>query len=442
MFRFMILLCVITVLTPCRLLMGVDYLKLSDLETEIDDIASGNASHAVAITLENDNGNAIVTVGVDPVNAGNDIKRRNLVALIVSGHQGAESKRIVIYGTQHSREWVSYRVVINTATFLLANKTRKGGPGVAGWGGLPDSERFDKFKAMSKDASIENLIKDAEIVTVPVMNPEGYQYSFLNDASGGVELGGWRKNRRNVTADPKYVGDTDSADPIVGVDLNRNWPTSDWGKTTYPNPPGGDEATSRWRAENVYTGKPATPPWNADKDTPMPGGPDNEQEIIGGVWLASGTVFEKADTVIDIHSFGGYVGIPDLMDTANNNLRPTWKATVGPAINDDVIFKSMAASIYNLVVDPTTGDKYRLWDQYSTTGDTTNWGYEKVNAKKSLSFLFEVGYDSGFSPFRNGFRPVNASAHADKVVPGLMYIFFATVDQQLAHKPAAAFKKP
>lgn len=45
---------------------------------------------------------------------------------------------------------------------------------------------------------------------VPVVNPDGYEYSWTNDRM-------WRKNRRQFSN-------------CVGVDLNRNFASSNWGK--------------------------------------------------------------------------------------------------------------------------------------------------------------------------------------------------------------------
>ena len=60
--------------------------------------------------------------------------------------------------------------------------------------------------------AIKSLLKNTELWFVPVMNPDGYQYTFLNP---GTRL--WRKTLRDNNGNGTIeVGD--------GVDPNRNYP--------------------------------------------------------------------------------------------------------------------------------------------------------------------------------------------------------------------------
>jgi hypothetical protein len=466
-------------------LLGQGYKTMTQLEEEMQAIADGAHGCAELITLEDGDGHTIVTDGLDAV-AG-DIKRRFMYSLVASSTYGTEKFCILITANFHAREWVAYRTVLRDMKFILDNKTRGNN-----YANLPDAGRFDKLAAMANTASIKNLLKDAEICTVPMGNPEGYQFSKANDAASPPPKGdGWRKSRRDTTPAAwaantaytvgKYVRPTVAGDtmyrctqagnsaaaeptwpatgtvndgtvvwtavradlvllpelltPIVpGVNLARNFPDIDWSDVGV--------ATSRHREDDNYCGRPVTAPWPATgPPPPIPGVLENE--IAGIVWLASGQVHPKPNCVIDVHSYGGYVGVPDTFDNANN-LRPDWKkpGAGGVVIDDETVMKSLATTAYEMIIDPTTSDPYRLWTLYPTSGDATNWGYMTLNAKKSLSFLIEVGWEEDWPPTKNGFRPANPDAHADKVLPGLLYMMFATVDTSMGRAPAAKFKKP
>ena len=62
----------------------------------------------------------------------------------------------------------------------------------------------------AEDAKIVKLLQSTELWFVPIMNPDGYQYTFTNERL-------WRKNLRNNDGDPQItISD--------GVDPNRNYP--------------------------------------------------------------------------------------------------------------------------------------------------------------------------------------------------------------------------
>ena len=96
---------------------------------------------------------------------------------------------VVAIGTQHPREWISPMVTMCIADALAH--------------GLTD-----------EDPDIVDLIDRIDVVVVPVVNPDGYVYSWQVDRM-------WRTNRR----------------PGGGVDLNRNWAAM-WGTGVAGEPPG------------------------------------------------------------------------------------------------------------------------------------------------------------------------------------------------------------
>lgn len=98
-------------------------------------------------------------------------------------------KAIFLHGLQHAREWISGSTVNYIAYSLLSK-----------FGGS-DAESY----------LITSLLRKLEFIIVPIMNPDGYEYSWTTNRL-------WRKNRSPSTILPF----------VTGVDLNRNW-DDHWG---------------------------------------------------------------------------------------------------------------------------------------------------------------------------------------------------------------------
>ena len=86
---------------------------------------------------------------------------------------------VLFVGGQHAREWIAVEVPISLIEFLVSSYQSK--------------------------PAIRELIDNAEIWIIPLVNPDGYEYSRNTDRM-------WRKNLR------------DNGDGSLGVDLNRNFP--------------------------------------------------------------------------------------------------------------------------------------------------------------------------------------------------------------------------
>ncbi|MGB9906998.1 MAG: M14 family metallopeptidase [Candidatus Saccharicenans sp.] len=127
---------------------------------------------------------------------GRSLENRNIYALKVSDQPGlAETEPGVAFlGCHHAREWISVEVPLLIGKYLLEN--------------------------YSRDSQVKTLVDSAEIWLVPLVNPDGLEYSILN-----YRL--WRKNRR-LNQDGSY-----------GVDLNRNfscgWAYDDLGSSPEPD---------------------------------------------------------------------------------------------------------------------------------------------------------------------------------------------------------------
>lgn len=114
---------------------------------------------------------------------GNDIYSLTLTGPETPGNLVADRPVVLWNGGQHAREWVSPMTVSYIASKLA-----------------------DDY---GSDPRVTDIIDNTRIVIVPVMNPDGYLYTWSGERF-------WRKNRRN------------NGDGTFGVDLNRNW-GYEWG---------------------------------------------------------------------------------------------------------------------------------------------------------------------------------------------------------------------
>jgi carboxypeptidase T len=115
------------------------------------------------------------------ITLGQSLEGRPILGLRVAREQGLPA--ILYNGCQHAREWISPMTVMSLADQVV--------------GGAED------------DPQVSALLDRAEFIFVPVVNPDGYQWSW-------DEVRLWRKNRRA------------NGDGSFGVDLNRNW-GFEWG---------------------------------------------------------------------------------------------------------------------------------------------------------------------------------------------------------------------
>lgn len=118
---------------------------------------------------------------------GNSLEGRPLLALQIGGRDNeATTVPMLINGGQHAREWIAAMVPICITERLL--------------GGY------------ETDASLRAFVDGTRLWVVPVVNPDGYQYTWNADRY-------WRKNRRDEH----------------GVDLNRNFAVAFGGEGSSAN---------------------------------------------------------------------------------------------------------------------------------------------------------------------------------------------------------------
>jgi len=111
---------------------------------------------------------------------GKTVQGRDIWGVRITGPGNPNSKPGIIYNSmQHAREWVS----VSTLCFII-----------------------DKFVSLyNTDPTIKSLVDQIEWTIIPIVNADGYIYSWTNDRM-------WRKNRR-----------LDAMTGCYGVDTNRNW---------------------------------------------------------------------------------------------------------------------------------------------------------------------------------------------------------------------------
>ncbi|ORX92447.1 hypothetical protein K493DRAFT_376863 [Basidiobolus meristosporus CBS 931.73] len=133
---------------------------------------------------------------------------KDIPALRITSKNGATKKKFWFQGLQHAREWIATTTMQYVADGLASG--------------------------YATDASTKKLLDEAEIIIIPVSNPDGYEYTWNGDRL-------WRKNRRN------------NGGGVYGVDTNRNWPDH-WNKggsstnprdETYMGPSAGSEPEVR-----------------------------------------------------------------------------------------------------------------------------------------------------------------------------------------------------
>ena len=221
---------------------------------------------------------------------GRDITAIHITGPDAPGNAAADRPIILWTGCQHAREWISPMTVTYMADRLVS---------------LYDT-----------DARVHAILDQAEIIIVPVVNPDGYAYTWQ---SSSTRL--WRKNRRGG----------------YGVDLNRNWGYQ-WGGV------GSSGSTS----SETYRG---TAPFS-----------EPETAAVRDYAIALG---DRLISHIDYHSYSQLVLWPfgyDYVDAPEPD--KTFFETLGIDMSDEMI---AAGGVFY--------DPIRSSDLYPAAGDITDWMY-------------------------------------------------------------------
>lgn len=251
---------------------------------------------------------------------GTSIEGRAIKAITISapdapGNAASDRPAIVFNGCQHAREWISPM----TVTYLA-------------------SRFVDEYDTNSE---IQQLLTTARIIIVPVVNPDGYVYSWSDYRF-------WRKNRRDI------VGSTE-----FGVDLNRNWGYEWGGQGASPDP-----------FEDIYHGT----------------APFSEPETAAMLSLAD-QLGDDLVAHIDYHSYSQLILWPFGYAEGVTTPQP-----------DRSIFDSLSTELSDAMLS-SAGVFYtpiQSVDLYPAAGASTDWFYGDRDATSFTIELRPASPDPGF----------------------------------------------
>jgi len=227
------------------------------------------------------------------IDIGDSLEQRNIYALRISDNVGLQENEasILFLGCHHAREWISVEVPFLLGKYLVEN--------------------------YSTNAKVRNLVDNCDIWIVPLVNPDGLEYSIHFYRY-------WRKNMRN------------NGDGTYGVDLNRNYAYR-WGWD--------NQGSSPQTASEVYRG-PA---------------PFSEPEIQAVRDLFT---LHEFQALVSYHSYSQVILYP-------------WGYTLEASGQDDLL-RAIGEQMSGLM-EQVNGRYYAAERAgaglYLTNGDTTDWSF-------------------------------------------------------------------
>ncbi|MGH2963070.1 MAG: M14 family zinc carboxypeptidase [Solirubrobacterales bacterium] len=211
--------------------------------------------------------------------------------------KGKSRKPAVLYqGTTHAREWISTEVTRRLMTW---------------------------FARKSSTERVRRLLKTRELWFVPVVNPDGYQYTFDEERL-------WRKNLSDNNGDGEITN-------VDGVDLNRNYPEH-WNYD--------DEGSSTETTSETYRGTE----------------PGSEPETQAGIELFDRVPFKLANSY---HSYGPLLLYPE-----------GWQVQT-PA-RDLPIYIALSGTDEEPAIEGFDPDVSA--ELYTTNGEFTDWAHGEQDA--------------------------------------------------------------
>lgn len=256
----------------------------------------------------------------EKVSLGQSAEGREIWALRISkdvhSPEASERTGFVITGCHHAREWMSVEIPLHVGHELLDN--------------------YDT------DPAARNRVDNTETWIVPVVNPDGYEYSRNSD-------NWWRKNRQ-----PLEGGQ-------VGVDLNRNYWDGNPDHFYLYRPPG-DTPDSTADDFGSTSDNPRSDTYRGPA-----GGSEKELKALLDLELGH----KNIRAVLDYHSYGEMLLYP-------------WGSTSEPAPN---------AALYEEIgsrINEAMGNRYELQQSsglYPCSGESDDCH----NVNGLISFTMEVG---------------------------------------------------
>lgn len=252
---------------------------------------------------------------------GDSLQGNDIYALTLTGPETpgnlVEDRPVVLWnGGQHAREWVSPMTVSYIASKLA-----------------------DDY---GSDPRVTDIIDNTRIVIVPMMNPDGYLYTWTSERF-------WRKNRRN------------NGDGTFGIDLNRNW-GYEWG----------GEGASPFTGDDTYHGPSAFS--------------EPETQVVRDLASSFG---DKLVSHIDYHTYSQLILWPFGYAEGVQTPEPdrTFFDELSTALSDEILAYS------GVFYDPI-----QLVDLYAAAGTCSDWHYGDLGVK-SLTFELRPSSGAGFGGF-------------------------------------------
>lgn len=233
------------------------------------------------------------------VPVGTSVEGRTVTAIKISDHVATDEPDeadVIFVAMHHAREWITVELALYLAEYLLKN--------------------------YATDPDLRADIDELEIWIVPVVNPDGYQYSAATPANRY-----WRKNRRP------------NGDGTYGVDLNRNW-GYEWGH---------DSGSSSMTVSDIYRG-----PWAF-----------SEPEVVAIRDLVNSV--DNLEAFVTYHSFSELILTPWIYAMANAPGEPILERHQDRAI-------ARTAAVHGVTYGTTLG--------YLASGEATDylWGETRTVA--------------------------------------------------------------
>lgn len=227
------------------------------------------------------------------VDIGDSLEGRNIYALKISDNVNLDENEAEVFfvGCHHAREWISVEVPYLLGKYLVEN--------------------------YESDPEIKSLVDSSEVWIVPLLNPDGLEYSIYFYRY-------WRKNRRN------------NGDGSYGVDLNRNYGYN-WG---YDN-----EGSSPIPSSQTYRGQSAFS--------------EPEAQVIRAFFQQ-----KNFQALITYHNYSQVILYP-------------WGYTNMPSAKDELL-EEIAAEMSEQM-EAVNGNLYGYGQAgntlYLTNGDMTDWSF-------------------------------------------------------------------
>jgi len=287
---------------------------------------------------------------------------------------------VVLYeSTQHAREWISAEV--NRRLFKWVVEHRR-------------------------DKEMHKLLSTNELWFVPIVNPDGYDYTFT---SRGTRL--WRKNLRDVNGDGAIDPQHD------GVDTNRNWPE----KWNYDLEGASDDPSTE-----TYHGS----------------GPGSEPEVQAVRGLQGRL---KPRFLIDYHSFAQLILWPEGWQVETQ--ATDWPLMTALAGDDDHpavegFDPDVSAELYTTNGD-VTGDAYHAWGTQAFTveldggtgpgvGGTVDspdslppGGFVFQDDEQAVEAQFQKNLQFALDLARSAKKPDEPQSHLGNVAPDMVPTTFS-----------------